>query len=69
MAWGVEAELGRHQGGDAGRPVDPGVALAARQAEHLRGRVGPVDHFGAQPLHLDAGALRLGDLVRRCAPG
>ena len=63
MACGVEAELGRHQGGDAGRPVDPGVALAARQAEHLGGRLGPVDHLLAQPLHLNTGALRLGDLV------
>jgi len=58
------ADLGRHHGGDARRPCDPGVPLLARQAEHQRRRAGPVCHLAAPLLQLLAGEMRHRDLAR-----
>ena len=47
----------------AGQLTQASRSRRARR-EHLRSRLGPVDHLLAQALHLDARPLRLGDLVR-----
>lgn len=57
-------ELGRHQGGNSRGPIDPRIALLARQPEHQRGRLGSIDDFIAAFLQLQPRQMCLGDLVR-----
>ena len=60
----LHAEFGRHQRGDPRRPVDPGVALLARQAEHHRRGAGAIDQFALHALQPQPREMCLGDLVR-----
>ena len=60
----LDAELGRHQGRDPRRPVDPGIALLARQSEHQRSCLGAIDQFASAFLQPQPRQMRLGDLMR-----
>ena len=41
----LDPEIGRHQGRDPRRPIDPGIALLTRKPEHQCGRACTIDQL------------------------
>ena len=59
----IDVQLVGDQRGDARRPLHPGIAFTAREAEHGRDRARPIDEFALDLCEADASLLRLDDFV------